>query len=125
MNNKVIFDASALLALIHQEPGAEIVAPLLKSSVMSTINIAECLNVLQRTGVNTKESVLLINDIIPLIIPFDLEQAELQSEIQHKSLSLGDRSCIALGIKLQAPVYTADKMWASLKLNDVEIRLIR
>ncbi len=42
MNNTVL-DASALLALIQQEQGAEIIKPLLKFSVMSAVNIAECL----------------------------------------------------------------------------------
>jgi len=40
-------------------------------------------------------------------------------------LSLGDRACITLGIKLQAPIYTADKIWAKLKLNNADIKLIR
>ncbi len=39
-------------------------------------------------------------------------------------LSLGDRACLALGIVLRAPVYTADKLWKKLKLG-VPIHLIR
>jgi PIN domain nuclease of toxin-antitoxin system len=37
----------------------------------------------------------------------------------------GDRACIALGIKMALPIYTADKVWASLELEGVEIILIR
>ena len=128
MNNTVL-DASALLALIQQEQGAEIIKPLLKFSVMSAVNIAECLTALQRTCILPQEALILITDIIATIIPFDLEQAgyvaELQSRVQHKGLSLGDCACIALGIKLQVPIYTADRIWAELQLDGADIKLIR
>jgi PIN domain nuclease of toxin-antitoxin system len=129
VNNNIILDASALLALIQEEQGAEIIKPLLKFSVMSTVNIAESLTALQRFGISPQKSLTLISDIITLIVPFDLEQAgyvaELQSHVQHKGLSLGDRACIALGIKLQIPIYTADRVWTQLQLNNADIKLIR
>ena len=129
INSNIILDASALLALIQKEQGADVVKPLLKFSIMSTVNVAECLTALQRTGVAPQESLLLIADIIATIIPFDLEQAEyvaeLQSKVRHKGLSLGDRACIALGIKLQTPIYTADRVWAELHLEGADIKLIR
>jgi PIN domain nuclease of toxin-antitoxin system len=37
---------------------------------------------------------------------------------------LGDRACLALGLALKAPVYTADRSWRKLKLN-VPIHVIR
>ena len=129
MNNNIVLDASALLALIQEEQGAEVIKPLLKFSVMSTVNIAESLTTLQRTGVSPQEALILISDIIMTIVPFDLEQAgivaELQSKVQHKGLSLGDRACIALGIKLQVPIYTADRVWVQLQLNNANVKLIR
>jgi len=129
MNNKVILDASALLALIQEESGAEMIKPLLKFSVMSTVNIAETLSVLQRANITPQEGLVLITDIITTIIPFDLEQAEqvakLHLLVQYKGLSLADRACIALGIKLQIPIYTADKIWKELKINGADIQLIR
>jgi PIN domain nuclease of toxin-antitoxin system len=129
VNNNVVLDSSALLALIQNEPGAEIIKPLLNVTVMSTINVAESLTVLQRTNIPTQEALSLINDIVNMIVPFDLEQArhvaELQSHLQHKGLSLGDRACIALGVKLQASIYTADKAWSELKVTSADIKLIR
>ena len=129
MNNKVILDASALLALIQEESGAEMIKPLLKFSVMSTVNIAETLSVLQRANITPQEGLVLITDIITTIIPFDLEQAEQAAKlyllVQSKGLSLADRACIALGIKLQIPIYTADKIWKELKINGADIQLIR
>jgi ribonuclease VapC len=39
-------------------------------------------------------------------------------------LSLGDRACLALGLALKSPVYTAERSWKKLKL-DVRIHVIR
>ena len=68
-------------------------------------------------------------DIISSIIPFDLDQAaevaRLNKLVKHKGLSLGDRACLALGIKLQAPIYTADKVWSELDIDKADIKLIR
>lgn len=129
MINKIVLDASALLALIQEESGAEIIKPLLSHSVMSAVNVAETLTALQRIDILTEEASTLIAEIITNIIPFDFEQAklaaELQTHVKHKGLSLGDRSCIALGLQLQAPIYTADKVWAELQLKDAVIKLIR
>ena len=129
MSKNVILDASALLALIHQEKGSDIVKPLIKVAVMSTINVSEVLTALQRADIFPKDALVSISDIIQNIIPFDIEQAQLTAELspftKSKGLSLGDRACIALGQKLQLPIYTADKIWGELKLENVEIILIR
>src|SRR5437667_105017 len=59
---------------------------------------------------------------------FTAEHAEAAGNLITKTrplgLSLGDRACLALGIVLRAPVYTADKSWKKLKLG-VPIHLIR
>ena len=114
MNNNIVLDASALLALIQEEQGAKVIKPLLKFSIMSTVNIAECLTALQRTGVSPQEALILITDIITTIVPFDIEQAgyvaELQSKVQHKGLSLGDRGDHS---KPRAKLNFANKYFAS------------
>lgn len=129
MTDKVVLDASALLALIQNEKGADVIRPLLKRSVMSTINVAEVLTALQRVEIHPKDAIVSVCGIIKGVIPFDLEQAqcaaELQPYVRYKGLSLGDRACIALGQALQAPVYTADKIWGELQLGNIEINIIR
>ena len=127
--NSVILDASALLALVQEEAGAEIIKPLLKFSIMSVVNVAETLSVLQRTNISPGEGLALISDIVTTIVPFDLEQVEQVAKLHHlvkaKGLSLADRVCIALGIKLQIPIYTADRIWSELQLDNADIKLIR
>lgn len=129
MNDSIVLDASALLALIQDELGSDVIKPLLKHSIMSAVNIAESLTALQRINISPQESLALITDIVGTIVPFDIEQAryvaELQPQVKHKGLSLGDRACIALGIKLQLPIYTADKIWSEIMLDCANIKLIR
>jgi PIN domain nuclease of toxin-antitoxin system len=130
MNKKLILDASALLALIQDEKGAKVIQPLLPYTIMSAVNVAEVLTVLERVGdISSDDSLALITDIINTIIPFDLKQASrvarLQAITKEKGLSLGDRACIALGMELNLPVYTADKIWIDIDLPDISIKLIR
>lgn len=129
MNKRFVLDASAVLACIHEEPGSEVVKPLLEFSMMSTVNLAESLSVLQRQNMTLEKAWFIISDMVPNIMSFDTYQAKLVTKLQpyvkHKGLSLGDRSCITLGMILDAPIYTADKIWAKLHLDGVEIKLIR
>lgn len=129
MNKKVVFDASSLLILLQEESGAEKLKPLLDCAVMSAVNISEVLNVLGRNKLSIEESMPLINDMITEIIPFDIDQAELSAKLSSddsiKGLSLGDRSCIALGMQMKLPIYTADQLWKKVKLSSANIILVR
>lgn len=128
MSEKAILDASALLALIQEEKGSEVIKPLLKYSVMSTVNVAETLTFLQKVDIAPTEGVDSISLLINEIVDFDVDQArevaELYPKVKHKGLSLGDRACLALGIKYKAPIYTADKAWKDIN-SELDIRLIR
>jgi ribonuclease VapC len=129
MSEKVVFDASALLILLQEENGSEKLRCLLDYAVMSTVNISEVLHVLDRNNVSIEETLPLINDMITEIVPFDIEQAELSAKLfsdpSIKGLSLGDRSCIALGIKMGISIYTADQLWKKVKIPGANIILAR
>ncbi len=127
--NKVILDASALLALIKNESGADKVEPLLGLIVMSSVNVSETTAILLESEMSLKEAQDCLLPLISVMMPFDEEQAfqaaELKKKTKKQGLSLGDRACIALGIKMQLPVYTADRIWQELQLDTFEIKLIR
>lgn len=127
--NNVILDASALLALIKNETGAEIVENLLGKIIMSTINISEVATILLDIGMTNQECEQSIFPFISQIIHFDQKQAlrvaTLRKETKSKGLSLGDRACIALGIEMNLPIYTADKVWAELNIFQADIKVIR
>jgi len=62
------------------------------------------------------------------VIPFTAEHARaagnMIAQTHSFGLSLGDRACLALGLALHAPVYTADRSWKNLKLG-IRIHTIR
>ncbi|MFI5116896.1 MAG: type II toxin-antitoxin system VapC family toxin [Terriglobales bacterium] len=127
--NKIVLDASAILALINGEPGHEKLTPaLLASAVSSTVNLAEVQAKLVHRGWSPDEAWEDATSPIREAVPFSAEHARIAGSLialtRPLGLSLGDCACLALGIALKAPIYTADKTWKGLKLN-VRIHVIR
>ena len=123
--NKKVLDSSAILAVIFQEKGAEIVETLLDKSLVSSINVAEVFTKFAEKGILNQQ---MIDDFQQLgieIIDFDFEQsvkvAELRPLTKHLGLSLGDRSCLALAMLHNTTAVTADKEWQKLTFCQVEI----
>jgi PIN domain nuclease of toxin-antitoxin system len=127
--NKVVLDASAILAILNQEPGAEkLTLAVLSGAVSSTVNLAEVQTRLVSKGGVPDEAWEDALSTVREAIPFSEEQAKiaggLVSQTRALGLSLGDRACLALGIQLGAPVYTTDQAWKKLKLG-ISIHLLR
>jgi ribonuclease VapC len=126
--NKIVLDASAVLALINREAGHLSVEKYLQHSVISSVNFSEVVTVLGDLGMIIKDAESLIREIMIEIIPFDREHAViaagLRKDTKQYGLSLGDRSCLALAMCRKLPVLTADRIWVKTKL-DLDIRLIR
>ena len=127
--NRIVLDASAILAVIHGEAGQEKLTPeLLASAVSSTVSLAEVQAKLVSRGWPSDEAWEDTTSPIREVVPFNEEHAKIAGSLvaltRDLGLSLGDCACLALGIALKAPVYTADKTWKGLKLN-VRIHVIR
>jgi ribonuclease VapC len=120
--SKVVLDASAILAIINGERGHEELQPeMLVDAVCSTVNLAEVQGQLLSWGWSSNEAWEDATTPIHEAIAFDNEQArvagDLILETRKLGLSLGDRACLALGIALNAPIYTAEKSWSKLKIG--------
>jgi ribonuclease VapC len=127
--NRIVLDASALLAVLNREPGADKLTPqLLNLATSSTVNLAEVQGKLVNRGLSPQEAWEATLSPIREPTAFTTEHAlmagSLIVETRTLGLSLGDRACLALGLALSAPVYTADKSWKSLKLG-LRIHVIR
>jgi ribonuclease VapC len=127
--NRVVLDASALLALLNQEPGAEkLTVELLSDAATSTVNLAEVHSKLVARGLRPDDAWEATMTPVREAVPFTTEHARLAGDLVAKTrrlgLSLGDRACLALGLALKLPVYTADKSWKKLKVG-VRIHVIR
>ena len=127
--SRIVLDASALLAVLNQEPGSEnLTAERLIQATLSAVNLAEVHSKLVRRGVPVVEAWEDATSLIAEIVPFTEEQAKtaggLVAQTQSLGLSLGDRACLALGLTIKAPVYTTDRAWKNLKLG-VRIHVLR
>jgi PIN domain nuclease of toxin-antitoxin system len=127
--SSIVLDASALLAVLNQEPGAENLPPeRLAQATISTVNLAEAHTKLVREGIDPDEAWEDVMGPIQDWAPFTAEQAKIAGSLAARTrsigLSLGDRACLALGLTLKVPVYTTDRAWKSLKLG-VRIHVIR
>ena len=125
----VVLDASALLAYLQRETGADIVKAALGKALISTVNWTE---VVQKAAATADQIEALREDIQSLglvIRPFSTTQAEIAGRLRQSTaalgLSLADRACLALGIDTQSLVYTADRIWREIALDDVDVEAIR
>jgi ribonuclease VapC len=127
--NNIVLDASALLAVLNGESGAERLTPeLLSSAVSSTVNLAEVHGKLVERGLSPHDAWEATLSPVREAAPFTAEHAKTAGDLitQTRSLGLssGDRACLALALALGAPVYTSDKSWKKLNV-DVRIHVIR
>ena len=126
--SKYVLDASAVLALLNQETGQEKVAGVLDESVMSTVNFCEVMGKLIDAGLPEDEASDSIELLNIEVIDFDKETARVAAALRARTrklgLSLGDRSCLALGLARRNTIVTAEKIWAKLKIG-VSIEIIR
>ena len=124
----MVLDASALLAFLNNEAGADQVLPLLRDAWVSTVNHSEVLGKLLQSGMPQEQANQVLKGLAYRVKPFDhrqaLRAAVLLPQTRHLGLSLGDRACLALAQTWDKPAVTADRAWADADVN-VAIRLIR
>jgi len=121
---KHVLDASAVLAVLNGERGEKKVIPILGESVISSVNLTEVAAKLLEAEMGEADarlavSVLGIGEIADFTEDLAWDAARLRPLTRQYSLSLGDRACLALAIRLNVPTVTADKEWSKLKLCKV------
>ena len=125
----IVLDASALLALLQNEPGAEVVADLLPHGIMSAVNLSEVVAKLMDHGMPLEEAREALDGLPIDVASFDRDAAfaagELHGVTRGARLSLGDRACLALATRLGATAVTADRAWASLGDGIARVTLLR
>ena len=124
----IVLDASALIAVLREEPGAAAVEGLLDSAAISAVNLSEVQAKLVERGTPAASAWSWLIDLGLEVVDFDLPQARIAGDLRRPTRSLGlsfaDRACLALAQVLQRPAVTADRAWADLEVG-VEIRIIR
>lgn len=126
--SKVVVDASAVLALLNQETGSEEILELIDNAAISSVNLSEVIAKLAEAGIPEEEIRQILLHLNLEVILFNEEQAlragMMRPATKAIGLSFGDRACLALGIILNQPVITTDRLWSNLNLG-LEIRVVR
>lgn len=123
-----VLDASAVLALINEEPGGVTVRERLDDALMSTVNLIEVVTKLIDNGMPPEVARLTLELL-------ELETAALDAELAYgaaalregtraRGLSLADRVCLALAAREGATAITADRAWAET-LVPCKVEIIR
>ncbi|MGH7869335.1 MAG: type II toxin-antitoxin system VapC family toxin [Candidatus Dormibacteraceae bacterium] len=132
----IVLDASALLAFLQDEPGADKVAGAIAArACICSVNLAEVLS--KRSDLGEDPDLLLAEmksdgllgkagalEVIDLTLEDSVAIAKLRKESRSLGLSLGDRACLALSQRLNVAVFTADRAWLKLSIG-ISIEAIR
>lgn len=128
--SQTVLDASALLALLLDEPGAAIVAQAIADARISSVNYAEVVSHFIHAGMPAEQVEAMLRPL-PLTV-IDADQAlatragNLRAATAKAGLSLGDRFCLALAYRDGLPALTADRQWRGVAdAAGVQVSVIR
>lgn len=125
----VVLDASAVLALVRDEPGADKVAPYIGRAAISAVNLQEVVKELLLSGLDEATTRELLGELRLDVRVHDVEAAyaaaALHGQTRQYGRGLGDRSCLALAAQLGVPAVTADREWKNVKVRNLKIEHIR
>ena len=126
----IVYDSSAILAVLREEAGAALVIGQTELGMISAINLGEIAHVQLRFGKTRAEAEDVIREMgIPVVnvdAQLALDAAEIKIIGKEAGLSQADCICLALAKREGAVALTGDRDW--LKIADaigVEVRMIR
>lgn len=116
-----VLDASAVLAVLLDEPQSERVSAFLSSGGIGAVNLSEVVAKLQERGMPDAAIDRVLGHLDLEVVPFDEAQAmaacKLRAHTKAQGLSLGDRACLALALARGVPAVTTDRGWAALDIG--------
>ena len=126
----IVLDASALIAMLKQEPGGDKVAEIIGDSKITAINYAEVISHFCHAGMPIAEVDAMLRPLPMVVVSADEKLARLAGHLRtltsSAGLSLGDRFCLALAQLENLPAWTSDRNWQTIaEAVEVEITIIR
>lgn len=125
----IVFDASAILALLRDEPGADVVAQYIGDGLISAVNLQEVIRGLLRREVPIDAALAMLAALHLDVRPHGRDDAVAAANLYPSTKAfgsgLGDRTCMALAIAEGLPVLTADQEWARIDTPGLKLMLVR
>ncbi len=125
----IVFDASAILALLRDEPGADVVAQYIGDGLISAVNFQEVIKGLLRREVPNDAALAMLDALHLDVRPHGRDDAVAAANLYPATKAfgsgLGDRTCMALAIAEGLPVLTADREWARIEVPGLKLMLAR
>ncbi len=115
----VVVDASVVLAWLQDEPGGEAAEQHLVEGIIGAANWSEVLQKSLQHGAQAGLVARLLTSFGLQVVDVTAEDAERAANLWSPSstLSLADRLCLALGLRLGLAVVTTDEGWQSARLG--------
>lgn len=124
-----MLDASAILAVLRKEPGADRVLVHVGNAIVSAVNLQEAVKELTLEGIPLAVAREMLGELRLGVVSHDADAAyaagALASQTKRYGRGLGDRSCMALGIALGATVVTADREWRKVEIEGLTLEHVR
>ena len=125
----VILDASAVLAMLRDEPGGDVVAAYVGRAAISAVNLQEVVKELLREGASLEAARSVLDELGLDVRAHDTDaayrSADLYAPTKRYGRGLGDRTCMALGLQLGLPVLTTDREWRQVVVEGLILEHVR
>ncbi|MBT0565832.1 PIN domain-containing protein [Williamsia sp. CHRR-6] len=123
-----VLDASAVLALLNDEPGASMVAERLDGATVFTVNLAEILTKVVDVGGDPRAVTAQLAAAGVAYTEITVDDAQLAAVLLvldgARQLSLGDRCCLAVALRVaDSQVLTADRAWSQLAVPTTIVQI--
>ena len=129
MSVDCVLDASAVLALIRDEPGGDKVAQRIGRAAISTVNLQEVAKELMTSGLDEPTARELVGELRLAVEPHTADDAyaaaALHDATKEYGRGLGDRTCMALAMRLELPALTTDREWKKIKMKGLALEHLR
>lgn len=123
-----VFDTSAVIALLRDEAAAGMVAGRVGQAAMSAVNLPELVKASVLRGVALPVIEEMVQELHLDLHAHNREaafgSAKLTEATRQHGSGVGDRTCMALAIKLGVPVLTTDHAWAKLKIPGLTVEVV-
>lgn len=125
----VVLDASAVLAFVRGEKGADRVLPHIGNAITSSVNLQEVVKEMALVDMTSEQIRKVLDDLRLDVRPHDENAAYVAGmlvlQTKQYCRGLGDRTCIGLGLELNLPVLTANQEWKRVEIEGLKLEHIR